>query len=436
MVCHLRMRCVRSDTVCKHFTRVHKDVKLYSLTEKRKVQLGYMKYQTALQKSRHTLRKYLDPAKLASLAPYKLAYVIAQHKKPFSDCSVCVEFAAAADPHSEVFANMASSRRTVVRRMIDICSYLKDELCEEIQKAMFLSIMADESTDTAVSEQLILYLRYVDIRSEEVVTRFAGISKIEGHPNADNLFRAADSILTELHVPKEFIVCSTVDGASAMFSARKSVVNQQQQQYNAKLLRQHCLNHREVLAGKAGHKVIPKFVEETIDDLLKLFKYSAVHQSQFQSELQCDDLGEVYEKGTKLIHYHKIRWTSYNECVKRVSDLYSPLESYLKKMSEDMTNLASVRRKCADLHERFTDSRFILYLLFLKDTLPILAVANKSCQERGKLIHESYGQIMAVVKTMVEPIVRDKYSIDLLSDDNLLPLSVPDYGNEGFVKLP
>ena len=65
-----------------------------------------------------------------------------------------------------------------------------------------------------------------------------------------------------------------------------------------------------------------------------------------------------------------------------------------------------------------------------------MAVANKSCQERGKLIHESYGQIMAVVKTMAEPIVRDKSAADLLSDDNLLPLSEANYGSPGFVKFP
>ena len=51
-------------------------------------------------------------------------------------------------------------------------------------------------------------------------------------------------------------------------------------------------------------------------------------------------------------------------------------------------------------------------------------------------MHESYGQIMAVVKAVVEPIVRDKYSIHFLSDDNLLPLIVPDYENEGYVKIP
>ena len=88
---------------------------------------------------------------------------------------MCVKFAVAADPHSAVFTNMASSRITVVRRMNDIYSYLKDKLHNEIQKAFFFSIMADESTDTAVSEQLILYMRYVDINRKEIVTHFSGI---------------------------------------------------------------------------------------------------------------------------------------------------------------------------------------------------------------------------------------------------------------------
>ena len=76
-----------------------------------------------------------------------------------------------------------------------------------------------------MSEQLILCMCYVDVNSED--TRFAGIRKIEGLPNTENLFfGAADCIVSEVHVPKEFIVCSTVDGASAVFSARQSVVNQ------------------------------------------------------------------------------------------------------------------------------------------------------------------------------------------------------------------
>ena len=206
MVCHIRMRCVHSDTVSKHFSRVHKDLRLYSLTERRKVQLAFLKHCAAVKSSRSNLKQFLDPAKLASLAPYMLAFVIARNKKPFSDCTICMEFAAAADPSSKVFVNMASSRRTIVRRMNDIFLYMRDELKDEMQKAMFFGLMAGESTDTAVSEQLIMYVWYVDIGKEEIVTRFAGIEKVEGHPNAENLFKVADGILDTLGIPKEFIL--------------------------------------------------------------------------------------------------------------------------------------------------------------------------------------------------------------------------------------
>ena len=49
---------------------------------------------------------------------------------------MCVEFASAADPLRKFFTNMASSCRTVVWRM-NIFLYMKDELKDEIQKAMF-----------------------------------------------------------------------------------------------------------------------------------------------------------------------------------------------------------------------------------------------------------------------------------------------------------
>ena len=78
--------------------------------------------------------------------------------------------------HSKVFTNMASSCRTIIPW--NDYSYIQDELKGEVQKAMFLSLMADISTDMSVFEQLILYLGSVDMASEKIVTHFAGIPKI------------------------------------------------------------------------------------------------------------------------------------------------------------------------------------------------------------------------------------------------------------------
>lgn len=82
--------------------------------------------------------------------------------------------------------------------------YICDEIQEQVRNAMYLSIMSDESTDTSVSEQLLVYIRYVDVQSEEIVTRFLGICKIDGHANADNLYTAVHQLITQHHVPKDF----------------------------------------------------------------------------------------------------------------------------------------------------------------------------------------------------------------------------------------
>ena len=52
------------------------------------------------------------------------------------------------------------------------------------------------------------------------------------------------------------------------------------------------------------------------------------------------------------------------------------------------------------------------------------------------MIHESYGQIYSVVKTLSEHIVRNNTSSEILINDNILPLSFENYGDKGFMKLP
>ena len=58
MVCHLRMVCVRSDTVSKHFKRAHKDMKMYSATEKTTIQLKYSREKSNTKKGCQTLKRW------------------------------------------------------------------------------------------------------------------------------------------------------------------------------------------------------------------------------------------------------------------------------------------------------------------------------------------------------------------------------------------
>lgn len=363
------------------------------------------------------------------LASYKLAFVVAKHKKPLADCEHYVEFAKAADPDSQVFKQMACSRTTITRRLVEIHQFLKKELREDVCQALFWSYMLDESTDKAVAEEVIVYVRFVDILKGQLKTRFLAITPIQGHPDANNIFSAVLSVLGSegFDLPLSQVVCQTSDGASTMLSTARGVAAKAKSAFNSHMFIQHCFKHRLVLASKDGQHHIPNEVENTIKDVLNHFKYSAVSQSQLKSLLELKE-----EKYIKLVSYHKIRWLSLNECVQRLSSLHTVLCEYFEREMNDKANRKAVRTKCEDLLERLRDPKFLLYLLFLQAYLPLLSEINVQCQKRNALIFQSCSKIQTIITTLIEPVVLDSKlpPEELLAESNLKPVDPDTYGSD------
>ena len=429
MLCHKRLDSMKVDTMKKHHRRFHCDLNIAVCPASRK-KLLILKYETEKRKQQGQLQSFLDPQRKVALASYKLAYVIGQNKKPLSDCEHFVAFAKAADPDSEVFKQMPSSRSTVTRRMVDIHSFLKREVKEDICKALFWSYMLDESTHKSVTEEVILYARFVDVAKGEIVTKFLAIAPLVGHPDAANIFSAVCKVFgsTGFDLPLSQIVCQTSDGASTMLSTLRGVAAKAIAAFNPKLFIQHCFNHRLVLAGKDGQQHIPSEVESMIRDVLNHFKYSAVSQSQLKVIIELTE-----EKYVKLVSYHKIRWLSLNECVQRLVRLHSILCTNFENEACDKANRAAVRRKCNDLKERLQDPSNLLYLYFLQAYLPLLTQINIQCQQRNSLIHEVYSRVNTVAVTLLEPVVIDATLPfeEKFSDTNMVRLDPDTYGNEG-----
>ena len=115
-----------------------------------------------------------------------------------------------------------------------------------------------------------LYVRYIDLENASVQTKSLGVLPYSGHPNADTIFHVLDCAFMQYELPMDFLVAHTSDGASVMLSTQRGVVAKVKALYNSKLFMQHCLNHRIVLACKAGQHHIPKDVEDTICDVLNI----------------------------------------------------------------------------------------------------------------------------------------------------------------------
>ena len=185
---------------------------------------------------------------MRKMALYKLALALAKHKMPFSACEAFITFAKVADPDSIVFKNMAGSRNTIATKTVELYeNILRPELTEKITNSPYWSLMADDSTDSAVQEQCGVYARFIDLEHQIISTRFLSFWRLVGHPDAENIYQGIlhvidesvidESVIDEsgLKLPLKKLVGFTCDGASVMISSHQGVLGKLRRGINPKL---------------------------------------------------------------------------------------------------------------------------------------------------------------------------------------------------------
>ena len=171
---------------------------------------------------------------------------------------------------------------------------LVPEIIEMVKESPFWFLMADDSTDCGMNEQMILYVRFIDLELQSLVTRFLGVKRIEGHPNAENLFKSIMSVIgreaSGYGLPTDRLVSFTTDGASVMMSSRNGVLGRLRDGIgNTKLLSQHCCPHRLVLASKDAQHLLPDWLEKTISSAIDYFNGSPCKKDEFHTFLRLAD---------------------------------------------------------------------------------------------------------------------------------------------------
>jgi hypothetical protein len=122
MLCFCRLKSLKVDTIKKHHDRKHAGLNKKEYSDSKKKLLA-LKYDTEMKMQQTQMTKLTDPQQNITLASNRLAFVIGKHKKPLADCEHYLEFARCTDPESDVFKQMACSRRTITRRMVEIHAF-------------------------------------------------------------------------------------------------------------------------------------------------------------------------------------------------------------------------------------------------------------------------------------------------------------------------
>ena len=199
---------LKSHTIKRHFESKHKPfVSLGSRAKSNK----YDRPLAAYESERNVIRQPTEVSRQQLLATYKLAYIICKHKHPFSAAEDFMEFARLADPDSQVFRGASASRRTITPQIEETADYiLRSELMSNLEKSPFFCLLLDDSLDKSTHEQCILMVRYVDFSTFEIVTRFLGIVRIVGTPNAATIFEAIQAlVVNDLKLQTHKLICVT-----------------------------------------------------------------------------------------------------------------------------------------------------------------------------------------------------------------------------------
>ena len=150
-----------------------------------------------------------------------------------------------------------------------------------LQKAPFLCIMIDETTDVSNREQATVVIRWVS-EDFKVHEEFVGLYHVDSIDSA-SLVSVIKDVLLRLNLSVNKLRGQCYDGASAMKGA-KSGVAKQIRDLESRAVYTHCYGHSLNLAASDTLKE-SKFMQDALDtthEITKLIKYSPRRDGLFQ----------------------------------------------------------------------------------------------------------------------------------------------------------
>ena len=191
-----------------------------------------------------------------------------------------------------------------------------EEIASNIQQSTFFSLMADETTDAANKEQLVVVYRWI---ADEfcVYEESVGLRELD----SQSIFHELTNSLEKLHLDIHRMRGQCYDGASTM-SGIKNVVAKLFMDKEPSAIYTHCYGHALNLATGDTIKrcSVMKNTLDTVHEICKLVKYSPKRDAllqQIKQEVQADTPGIRVLCPT--------RWTVRADSVKSILDNYDYL---------------------------------------------------------------------------------------------------------------
>lgn len=273
----------------------------------------------------------------------------------------------------------------------------------DLQKAHFVSVTCDGSTDSSRREQEIIYVRYAI--EGEVNVRLAAVKSLE-RGDAQHIMGAIDETMRgatglESEEWKRKLVGFASDGAAVNLGCNEGVATQLKRDDNTpdNLVIVHCTAHRLELAFKDMTGSVDYYgkIARHLKNLYDFYWRSPLNRSMLERAAEAVDIPFLVPTrvgGT--------RWVAHTE--RALSNMVRGMPALLHHL-EQLSNPDCPERVSGDAKAKATgfltlmkDKRFVLTTAFLQDLFRCLCKASTSLQESARGIAGAYGAVQELKK--------------------------------------
>lgn len=257
-----------------------------------------------------------------------------------------------------------------------INNVLKQKL-SAIFKNKFVSIMADETSDSGYNEQLSIVIRCYDSNKNKPVEYFVGLLRLMS-TNCQSIFDFLNSCVGNFGIPWSSVISVCFDGAAAMAGCHNDVQIKCKEK-NENILYVHCYAHslNLVLIDLIGHKntVIFDFFG-TVQLIYAFLEGSSTQHAVLEKVAK-----EVNTKLVTLKSLSTTRWACRYEAVAAIKLNYTALVKTLENIYED-TKLPEIRAKSKGIIKQMKSFNLIFSLNMMYPILKLIVKESANLQAK------------------------------------------------------
>ena len=327
---------------------------------------------------------------------FNTAYHIARHKMAFRQYQPLCELQ---EKNGVDMGDYYKNDKACKDFIENISEAEKERVKDEVGKVQWISVLADGSTDHTITEQEIVYVRYVT--SEGVLkTELADIVAAKS-ADASGVFNAIEDGLHNIDVPLTKVVCTNMDGASVNQGKFHGVARKIADALPHTVTNIWCVAHKLELAMLDAIKTssnVTSTVEECVDFVYRFYYRSSKRRRSLKGIAEILEEDIAYFSAPQGTRWMASRLRAYSALKQNLGAVRLHMEDAASGKGEDAA-------KCKGYLKKLRSLQFTQALHFTIDVLTILSDISCTFQKDELLITDiavKFGEGIIKLKVLKE----------------------------------